>query len=63
MPIQTLMDNGINLAIGTDGAASNNNQNMLEEIHLASVLHNGYTNDPTIVNPDELLTMATMNGA
>lgn len=63
MPIQALMDSGINLTLGTDGAASNNNQNMLEEIHLASVLHNGYTNDPTIVNPDELLTMATSNGA
>lgn len=63
MPIQTLMVKGINLAIGTDGAASNNNLNMFEEIHLASVLHNGYTGDPTIVNPEELLAMATINGA
>jgi 5-methylthioadenosine/S-adenosylhomocysteine deaminase len=63
MPIQTLLEKGINLTIGTDGAASNNNQNLFEEIHLASVLHNGYTGDPTIVNPEELLTMATINGA
>jgi 5-methylthioadenosine/S-adenosylhomocysteine deaminase len=63
MPIQTLLEKGINVTIGTDGAASNNNLNMFEEIHLASVLHNGYTGDPTIVNPKELLTMVTINGA
>ena len=63
MPIQTLLEKDINVAIGTDGAASNNNLNMFEEIHLASVLHNGYTGDPTIINPEELLTMATVNGA
>ncbi|MBR4700402.1 MAG: amidohydrolase [Oscillospiraceae bacterium] len=62
-PIQRMLDKGLNVTIGTDGAASNNNLNMLEEIHLASVIHNGYTNDPTIVKPSDLLKMATMNGA
>ena len=63
MPIQTLLDRGINVAIGTDGAASNNNQNLFEEMHIASIIHNGYTGDPTIMKPHDLLLMATKNGA
>ncbi len=63
MPVKKLMDAGIRVCIGTDGSASNNNQNLLEEMHLAAVLHNGYTNDPTIMKPFEVLTMATKNGA
>lgn len=63
MPIRSLLDNGVRLTIGTDGAASNNNLNFMEEIHLASIIHSGYTGNPSIVNPEELLTMATVNGA
>lgn len=62
-PIQKMLDRGLNVTIGTDGAASNNNLNMLEEIHLASIIHNGYTGDPTIIKPSDLLKMATFNGA
>lgn len=62
-PIQQMLDRGINVTIGTDGAASNNNLNMLEEMHLASVIHNGYTGDPTVVKPGDVLRMATVNGA
>ncbi len=62
-PIQQMLDRGINVTIGTDGAASNNNLNMLEEMHLASVIHNGYTGDPTVVKPGDVLKMATVNGA
>jgi 5-methylthioadenosine/S-adenosylhomocysteine deaminase len=63
MPLRELLDKGIRIAIGTDGAASNNNLNIFEEIHLASVIHNGYAQNPTIIKPIELLTMATKNGA
>ena len=62
-PIQRMLDKGINVCIGTDGAASNNNLNMLEELHLAAVIHNGFTGDPTVVSPAALLKMATRNGA
>lgn len=62
-PIQRMLDKEINVCIGTDGAASNNNLNMLEELHLASVIHNGFTGDPTVVSPAALLRMATRNGA
>ena len=54
---------GILLGLGTDGAASNNNLNMFEEMHLASILHNGYTGDPTIMRPADVFRMATLNGA
>ncbi|MHC1693257.1 MAG: amidohydrolase [Sphaerochaetaceae bacterium] len=63
MPIQTLLERGVNLTLGTDGAASNNNQNMFEEMHLAAMIHKGYLHDPTIMRPEDLLLMATRNGA
>jgi 5-methylthioadenosine/S-adenosylhomocysteine deaminase len=36
---------------------------MFEEMHVASIVHNGYTNDPVIMTPETILTMATANGA
>ena len=62
-PIQRMLDLGLNVTLGTDGAASNNNLNMMEELHLAAVLHNGYHRDPTILKPAELLAMVTRSGA
>ena len=62
-PIQKMLDRGLNVTLGTDGAASNNNLNMLEELHLAAVIHNGFTHDPTVLKPGDLLKMATINGA
>ena len=62
-PIPAMLERGLHVTIGTDGAASNNNLNMLEEMHLVSIIHNGYTGDPTVVKPGEVLKMATVNGA
>lgn len=62
-PIPRMLDLGLNVALGTDGAASNNNLNMMEEMHLAAVLHNGFTQDPTLMKPTQVLNMATRNGA
>lgn len=62
-PIPKMLEMGINVTLGTDGAASNNNLNMMEEMHLAAVLHNGYHHDPVIMKPAEVLRMATANGA
>lgn len=62
-PIKKMQDLGINISIGTDGTASNNNLNMFEEMHLASIIHKGYKKDPTIIKPEEIIEMATVNGA
>lgn len=62
-PIQRMLDLGLNVTLGTDGAASNNNLNLMEELHLAAVLHNGFHRDPTILKPAQLLAMVTRNGA
>lgn len=61
--VQKMLDMGINVALGTDGAASNNNLDMIEEMHLASIIHNGYSQDATIMNSDTVIRMATQNGA
>lgn len=62
-PIKKMLDMGINVTLGTDGAASNNNLNLLEEMHIASLIHKGKANDPTIIKPAQLFEMATINGA
>ena len=62
-PIEKMRAKGINVSLGTDGAASNNNLNMFEELHLASVIHNGYMVDATVMKPDYTFAMATRNGA
>ena len=62
-PVPKMIEKGINVALGTDGAASNNNLNFMEEIHLASIMHNGRLGDPTVMDPETVLKMATINGA
>lgn len=61
MPL--LLKKGVNVAIGTDGAASNNNLNMFEELHLASLFTKAIAMDPTVTPASEILKMATVNGA
>ena len=62
-PVRAMMDRGINVTLGTDGTASNNNLNMFEEMHLAAIIHDGYHHDPTHITSTEVLDMATVNGA
>ncbi len=62
-PIPKYLQMGFNVALGTDGAASNNNLNMFEEMHLAGIVHNGYLNNATAMSADTVLKMATENGA
>lgn len=61
--IQKMMEQGVKVTIGTDGAASNNNLNMFEEMHLTAMLNKGYFRDPTAVGAYDVLHMATVNGA
>ncbi len=62
-PIPQMLEAGVNVALGTDGAASNNNLNMFEEMHIAAIIHNGRTLDPTVMKAEQVLKMATVNGA
>ncbi|QSO53481.1 amidohydrolase [Alicyclobacillus curvatus] len=54
---------GITLGLGTDGAASNNNLDMFEELRLAATLHKGVLQDATAITAPEALAMATVDGA
>ncbi len=58
-----LLQNGINVAIGTDSAASNNSLDMLREMYLAAILPKGINNKADIITPKQILKMATRNGA
>ena len=62
-PVPEMMERGLRVALGTDGAASNNNLNMFEEMHIAAIGMNGYLMDPELMPPSAILRMATVNGA
>ncbi|MCR5176313.1 MAG: amidohydrolase [Anaerovibrio sp.] len=62
-PVPRLLNEGINVALGTDGASSNNNLDMLEEIRLAAMLHKVNELDPLAVPAKIALQMGTENGA
>ena len=61
--VKTMVEKGVRVAIGTDGAASNNNLNVLEEVSLASLLQKGATMDPLFMGTAQTLEMACRNGA
>ncbi len=62
-PAAKLLDAGVNVAIGTDSVASNNNLNMTEEMRFFSLLQKVSTGDPTRQSPAETLYAATRAGA
>ena len=62
-PVAELLDKGINVALGTDGAASNNSLDMLSEMQFAALLAKGINRDPTVLGTHQVLRMATINGA
>jgi 5-methylthioadenosine/S-adenosylhomocysteine deaminase len=62
-PVKKMIDLGLNVGIGTDGTASNNDMDFFEEIRLASFLAKGSTGDPTAIPAQKTLEMATRIGA
>ncbi len=62
-PVKKMLEIGINVGIGTDGPASNNDLDMFEEIRLTSFVQKGATGDPTALPARETLLMATRMGA
>lgn len=62
-PVDKMLKQGLNVAIGTDGSSSNNNLNMFEEIHLAALVNKAVNMDAVSVPALSALEMATINGA
>lgn len=62
-PVSRMIESGLNVGIGTDGPASNNDLDMFEEMRLASFAAKGSTGDPTVLPAPVILAMATRLGA
>lgn len=62
-PVMEMREAGIAVGIGTDGPASNNDQDMFEEMRLAALLPKGISMDPTALPAEEAFAMATVEGA
>ena len=62
-PVPEMLERGINVCVGTDGAASNNSLNLIHEMSLLALIHKGTHCDPTSVSAEEVFRMATINGA
>jgi 5-methylthioadenosine/S-adenosylhomocysteine deaminase len=62
-PVKAMLDQGINVGIGTDGTASNNDLDLFTEIHLTALLAKVAANDPTTLPAKQALLMATRMGA
>lgn len=63
MPLNKMLDAGVNVCFGTDGVASNNRLDILREMQTAAILHKGIMLDPTATTASQMPKLATRNGA
>ena len=61
-PVPQMLEKGLNVSLGTDGAAGNNMLNMFSEMNAAALLHKVKAVDPTVLPAGTVLDMATING-
>lgn len=62
-PIPTMFERDINVCLGSDGMASNNNHNLFSDLYVMSLIYKGSALDPTAVTPQQALRAATRMGA
>ncbi|RAP44385.1 MAG: hypothetical protein BZ136_08850 [Methanosphaera sp. rholeuAM74] len=62
-PVPACLREGINISLGTDGAASNNTTDMLDTMRLTALIHKGVNRDPTAMSAEKVVEMATTGGA
>ena len=62
-PIHKMLDKGIVVGLGTDGASSNNNLDIMEEMRLAVLVHKANTLDPLVIPAETAVNMLTEGGA
>ncbi len=62
-PVVRMLEKGVNVALATDGVASNNSTDMFEEIKLMAILHKGINLNPTAISAHDALYAATVAGA
>ena len=62
-PIPKMMEQGVLLGLGTDGAASNNDLNMWEEMDTVAKLHKVFSGDPKVISAQQAFELATIRGA
>jgi len=62
-PVPQLLERGVCVGLGTDGCASNNNLDLLSEMDTVAKLHKVSTLDPTVLDAETVLAMATIEGA
>ncbi len=62
-PVPSMLEKGINVCLGTDGAASNNSLNLFHELSLLTLIHKGVKKTPQCISAAEGLRIATINGA
>lgn len=62
-PVPQMLNANVRLGLGTDGAASNNDLNLWEEMDAAAKLHKVFTGDPRVVSAEQAFMMATTGGA
>ncbi|MDD3611490.1 MAG: amidohydrolase [Eubacteriales bacterium] len=61
--IPKMLEKGVCVTIGTDGASSSNRMDIVDEMWLTSIIHKGWRLDPTVVKAEEILRMVTSDGA
>ncbi|MGB9590710.1 MAG: amidohydrolase family protein, partial [Candidatus Hydrothermia bacterium] len=62
-PLPEYLARGVKLGLGTDGAASNNNLDMFDEMRTCALIHKAYSLDPTVISAADVLQLATLGGA